>query len=290
MITDSFRDRALEIFRFQASHCEPYARYMTLLGVDATRINRVEDIPYMPIEFFRSHRIYCSPLEPEAVFNSSGTTGSDTSRHYVASLALYRESFMRCFEHFYGSPSQYELRTMLPSYRPGSSLLYMVEHLKPHCTGKRVMLIGVTFALLEAARSRTTEPLPSGSIVIETGGMKGRDYQISREELHRQLTKGFGVEAIHSEYGMCELLSQAYSLGGGRFECADSMMVCARDLLNPLHCVSYGEVGGINVIDLSNKYSCSFIATGDKGVVYEDGSFEILGRIQGEILRGCNML
>ncbi len=290
IISGGFESTALEIFRFQASNCEPYRRYIQLLGVNANEVISLDKIPFLPIEIFRSHRVYCANSNAQLIFNSSGTTGDDTSTHYVASAELYTDSFLAGFKQFYGTASQYKLKTLLPSYREGSSLLYMIRELEKQCIGNRVMLIGVTFALLEAARSGQCERLPSGSIVIETGGMKGRDYQIERSELHRELCDAFGVDSIHSEYGMCELLSQAYSKGSGLFYPSSTMRVMGRRTDNPMAAAKYGEVSGLNVVDLSNYYSCSFIATGDRGVVYDNGSFEVLGRLEGEILRGCNML
>lgn len=283
-------EKILDIFRVQARDCAPYRQYIELLGVDVEAVDEVRKIPFLPIEIFRTHRVYCAQSEPEAVFSSSGTTGAATSRHYVASLAAYGASFEACFEQFYGSPSQYELRTLLPSYREGSSLLYMVDRLKPRCTGSKILLLGVSFALLEAARSGQVEKLPAGSIVMETGGMKGRGYDISREQLHAELKQAYGVAQIHSEYGMCELMSQAYSSGGGRFRTPRSMQIFVRKVDNPLREAEVGEVGGLNVIDMNNRNSCSFIATGDRGIKHADGSFEVLGRLEGEILRGCNML
>ncbi len=290
IINTNFESVALDIFRTQAHECEPYSRYLELLGVDASRVDNLAEVPFMPIEFFRTQRVYCAEHKEELVFSSSGTTGAETSHHYVASAELYQESFMAGFRQFLGDPSAYKLVTLLPSYRPGSSLLYMIDHLQRHCTGERVLLWGVTFALLEAARSGEMGVLPPGSIVIETGGMKGRAQEITTEELHRELCEGFGVERVASEYGMCELLSQAYSLGGGLFSPSQTMRVVGRSLTNPLNGAAIGQECGLNVIDLANRYSCSFLATGDGGVVYEDGTFRVLGRLQGEILRGCNML
>ncbi len=288
--TQGFEGAALEAFRFQSQACEPYSNYLKLLGIDPSAVTRVEDIPYLPIELFRSHRVYCAKSEPELCFSSSGTTGADTSRHYVASAELYNESFMSGFREFFGSENNYRLETLLPSYRPESSLLYMIDKLSKVCTGNRTILWGVTFALLEDARSGRDVTLAEGSIVVETGGMKGRGEEIARDQLHCELTKAYAVEAIASEYGMCELLSQAYSSGDGIFRTSSTMKVVGRSLDNPLAMSSEGELCGINIIDLANWYSCSFIATGDYGRVYGDGSFEVLGRIKGEILRGCNML
>lgn len=284
------KEQILEIFRHQALNCEPYAKYVNLLSIDIQRVTEIEEIPFLPIEFFRSHKVYCARSEPQAVFHSSGTTGADTSSHYIASLELYEQSFLAAFNEFYGSPSAYNMRTMLPSYRPGSSLLYMVSKLQPLCTGSRVLLLGVSFALLEAVRSGDIQKLPAGSIVMETGGMKGHNYEISRAELHAELCDGFGVDKIHSEYGMCELLSQAYSSGDGIFRPSSAMQVYIRDASNPLKLLPDENIGGLNIIDLSNRYSCSFIATGDKAIKHTDGTFEVLGRLGGEILRGCNML
>lgn len=284
------KEQILEIFRHQALNCEPYAKYVNLLSIDIQRVTEIEEIPFLPIEFFRSHKVYCARSEPQAVFHSSGTTGADTSSHYIASLELYEQSFLAAFNEFYGSPSVYNMRTMLPSYRPGSSLLYMVSKLQPLCTGSRVLLLGVSFALLEAVRSGDIQKLPAGSIVMETGGMKGHNYEISRAELHAELCDGFGVDKIHSEYGMCELLSQAYSSGDGIFRPSSAMQVYIRDASNPLKLLPDENIGGLNIIDLSNRYSCSFIATGDKAIKHTDGTFEVLGRLGGEILRGCNML
>lgn len=286
----NFDEQAIAIFRRQIIDNEVYARYVSLLGVDPSTVTSVDEIPFLPIEFFRSHRIYSASSAPQLTFSSSGTTGGETSHHYVASAALYERSIVDCFTHFYGDPAQYELRTLLPSYRDGSSLLYMVRHLQPLCTGRRVLLLGVTFALLEQARAGRAERLAEGSIVMETGGMKGRMQQIDRAELHAQLCAAYGVEAIHSEYGMCELLSQSYSSGGGIFYPSPTQRVLARRLDNPLRLCAADEVGGINIIDLANVDSCSFIATGDRGIVHADHSFEIHGRIETEILRGCNML
>ncbi|MFI3287996.1 MAG: acyltransferase [Rikenellaceae bacterium] len=287
---EGFEAAALETFRFQAVHLDIYRRYIELLGIKPEEVTSLDGIPFLPIEFFRSHRVYCGEGVEELVFNSSGTTGGDTSSHYVASAALYRDSYEYGFREFFGDMGEYRLVTLLPSYRSGSSLLHMIEGLRGQCTGERVLLWGVTFALLEEAMSGRDVRLPEGSIVLETGGMKGREYEISREELHRVLCEAYGVESIASEYGMCELLSQGYSFGGGVFRPCGTMRIIGRDIESPLVTGLVGERCGINVIDLSNRYSCSFLATGDCGVVYEDGSFEIYGRIEGEILRGCNML
>lgn len=316
-----FEALALDIFRFQAAHCAPYRQYIDLLGVDPGGVVSVADIPSLPVEFFKSHRIWSAPSDrqPEVLFTSSGTTGTETSRHEVASVALYDASFTRGFEHFYGAPSSWSIFALLPSYleRSGSSLVWMVEHLqaqnrasggfylydhdkltadlqKAAQNSQKILLIGVAFALLDyaeylASRSLTLA-LPSDAVVMETGGMKGRRREVSRETMHETLCGAFGVERIHSEYGMTELLSQAYSDGEGLFRCPPWMRVTTRDLQSPLASASVGTVGGVNVMDLANLWSCAFLAIQDRGVVYADGSFRVLGRIEGAQLRGCNML
>ncbi len=314
---------ALEVFRYQAEHCEPYGRYIDLLGIDPSAVTGLREIPYLPVEFFKTHRIYSafSPEheEPEVVFTSSGTTGSETSRHYVASTALYEASFLRGFEHFYGAAAEWSIFALLPSYmeRTGSSLVYMAERLQAQnkgCggfylydhdkltadllsaaeRGEKILLIGVAFALLDYAEYLSSNGialnLPEGAVVMETGGMKGRRREVSRETMHETLCRAFGVGAIHSEYGMTELLSQAYSAGEGLFHCPPWMRVSIRDLQSPLQPLPAGRIGGIDVIDLANLWSCSFLAIQDRGIVYPDGSFRVLGRIEGAQLRGCNML
>ncbi|MFI3294521.1 MAG: acyltransferase, partial [Rikenellaceae bacterium] len=263
-----------------------------------------------------THKVYGAATEPDLLFTSSGTTGNDTSTHYVADRGIYEEAFLAGFEQFYGDPTQYSIFALLPGYleRQGSSLVYMVEKLhqkNPNKGGfylndldqlaqqlemakannEKIFLIGVTFAMVEFAQ-RYSLQLPPDAIVMETGGMKGRGRSIEREELHELLGGGFGVRKIHSEYGMTELLSQGYSSGEGIFYPSDSMIVCGRSLDNPL-VIKEGRFKqniGLNIIDTANWQSCSFIATGDYGELYEDGGFTIKGRIEGEILRGCNML
>lgn len=316
-----FERIALEVFRFQASDCEPYRRYIDLLGIDPVTVTETKDIPYLPVEFFKSHMIYGAPMdqEPEIVFTSSGTTGSETSRHYVRSTILYEQSFTKGFEHFYGPAREWSIFALLPSYmeRTGSSLVYMVERLqaqnkarggfylydhdkltadlmKAAEKGEKILLIGVAFALLDYADYLSARnvrlSLPENAVVMETGGMKGRRREVSRGTMHEMLCKAFGIGAVHSEYGMTELLSQAYSTGEGLFRCPSWMRVSMRDLQDPLRSVPAGQTGGVNVIDLANLISCSFIAVQDRGIVYGDGSFRVFGRIEGAQLRGCNML
>lgn len=307
---EEFRAAALETFHYQMAHCKPYRQYVELIG--KSEVNSLDEIPFMPIEFFKSHSIYTESTPAEIVFTSSGTTSQETSRHEVASIELYHQSFTNGFNHFYGSPKDYSIFALLPSYmeRQGSSLVMMVEQLQAMNPdrggfylynhqqlaldletalerGESVMLIGVTFALLDFAGQSTMDL--SGAIVMETGGMKGRREEISRSELHNILCKAFNVTQIHSEYGMTELLSQGYSRGSGIFETPPWMQVSIRSLQDPLQNQLWGS-GGINIIDLANRHSCAFIATGDNGRVAEDGKFEIFGRIVGEQLRGCNML
>ncbi|MEG2319143.1 MAG: acyltransferase [Mucinivorans sp.] len=307
-------EQALQLFRQQYANTEPYHRWVDLLGIAPAGVDTLEKIPFLPIEFFRNERLYCANHEPELIFTSSGTTGSQSSTHYVASAAEYEHSFTECFKQFYGSPEQYTFFALLPSYleRQGSSLVYMAQKfhdksmnkggffLYDHLSlknsleravdaGHKILLLGVSFALLDFADHYHIQ-LPQGAIVMETGGMKGRHRELSRQELHRTLCKAFGLKTIHSEYGMCELLSQAYSWGEGIFRCPDSMAILIRSASNPLEILPFGQVGAINIIDLNNRHSCSFIATQDKGIAMEDGSFQILGRMEQSPLRGCNML
>lgn len=311
---ENFEDVALEVFRFQSFSNPVYNQYIRLLGVNPKDVKCIGSIPYLPISMFKFHRVLVDGFEPEIVFTSSGTTGSETSRHYVASTLIYQESFIKSFNIFYGDPSQYRILALLPSYleRQGSSLVYMVKHLIDstvcHQSGfyinnydelakvlidqpdqcKQTLLIGVTFALLELAkkdRFRLTN-----TIVMETGGMKGRGNELVRSELHKILADAFGVDRIHSEYGMTELLSQAYSKGDGIFSCPPWMKVLIRDPYDPFELMPNERSGAVNVIDLANLYSCSFIQTDDLGVLHNDGSFEILGRMDGTQIRGCNLL
>lgn len=307
-----FPAAALDIFRFQAEHCAPYREYISHLGVDPVQVDTVGKIPFLPIEIFKSHRVYCGTDEPQTVFTSSGTTGQTPSCHYVASLPLYEESFTKGFELFYGSPQQTALFALLPNYleRSGSSLVYMADRLirmgdgggfflhdhdellrqldKAAQDGKNILLLGVSFALWELAEKRRFNH--PNLTVMETGGMKGRREEITREELHAILCDSFGVTSIHSEYGMTELLSQGYSAGDGLFRCPPWMKIIIRDTYDPLETLPNGHTGGINVIDLANLYSCSFIETQDLGVGYADGSFRILGRIDKSEIRGCNLM
>jgi phenylacetate-coenzyme A ligase PaaK-like adenylate-forming protein len=311
----TFRATALKVFHYQARHTPVYREYIQTLGIDPSRIDEPEEIPFLPIEFFKSHRVIGEGKDAGAIFESSGTTGTTPSRHHVADTALYRESFTRGFEAFYGDPGRYCIVALLPSYleRKGSSLVYMMDHLitqsahpesgfylddlgalseilqKRNHDRTPTLLIGVSFALLDLAENH---PMKMGEqlTIMETGGMKGRRTEMIRSELHQRLKEAFGLPTTHSEYGMTELLSQAYSSGKGRFQTPPWMKVLVRDPNDPLSLLSTGQAGGINVIDLANIYSCSFIATGDLGKTHRDGGFEILGRFDHSDIRGCNLM
>lgn len=310
---EGFEALALEIFRFQYENSLIYKAYVDALIPDITTIDAVNKIPFLPVRFFKSQNVVTTNFEPEKVFESSGTTGSVNSRHFVKDLSLYEESFLRSFELFYGSIKDYCIVGLLPSYleRNNSSLVYMVNELIKQSDNpqsgfyldeyeklasviielekkeQKTLLIGVTFALLDFA-----EQFPmfmQYTTILETGGMKGRRKEMIREELHAVLQNAFKVPSIHSEYGMTELLSQAYSKGDGIFNTPPWMKILVRDEEDPLFVKQTGS-GIINVIDLANIYSCSFIATDDAGKIYDDNGFEVLGRVDGSDLRGCSLL
>ena len=310
-----FETCALETFLEQYHQVPVYREFCDLLGKNPTNVQRLDDLPFLPIEFFKTHKVLRKGTEAETVFRSSGTTGSSLSQHYIADLEWYRKSFLKGFEHFYGPPSNYCILALLPSYqeRPDSSLIHMVSDLisrsghpesrfavtNPNSlystleglekSGERqILLLGVSFALLDLANRHPR--VLERTIVMETGGMKGRRKEMVREELHQILRSGFGVADIHSEYGMTELLSQAYSKGAGLFRCPPWMQVRTRDPEDPLSYVGFGRTGGINVIDLANQDSCCFLATQDLGRLYADGSFEVLGRFDHSDIRGCNLM
>ena len=304
-----FEREALRLFRHQAEHCAPYAEYVRLLGVEPSQAQRVEDIPMLPIEIFKSHKVYCGKQEPQMTFTSSATTGMVQSRHYVEDIALYERAFTEAFRHFYGDERECSIYALLPSYleREGSSLVYMAERLIAQCGGggfylhdyekllndmshdpNPKILLGVTYALLDLAENYA--PKLENTVVMETGGMKGRRKELPKSELHKVLCSAFGVERIHSEYGMAELMSQAYSSGEGLFRTPRWMKVLVRDVNNPFRRLPSGRRGGLDIIDLANRSSCAFIATEDMGVRYDDGSFRIEGRISQSDIRGCNLL
>ncbi len=309
-----FSSLALEVFRFQYQQNLTYRTFCQHLGLAPTHVDAPNTIPFLPIQFFKTHRVSTGEFTPEIIFTSSGTTGQIPSKHFVADKALYQRSFFQTFQQFYGRPEEYCILALLPSYleREGSSLVYMVDalieasghpesgfYLHEHellaeklqrldSNGTPILLIGVSFALLDLIQKHSFQL--KNTLVMETGGMKGRRREMIREELHRKLSNGFGVPHIHSEYGMTELLSQAYSTGGGRFQCPPWMKVLIRDPEDPLSLLPPGKTGGVNIIDLANMNSCSFIATQDLGKLFPDGSFEILGRFDHSDLRGCNLM
>jgi len=309
-----FWELAMEVFRYQARHNEVYRQFCHDLGCDPLQVKTPEDIPFLPIELFKSRKVVSFAGKEACVFTSSGTTGSVPSRHYVADLSVYERSFMTGFRHFYGEVSGYAVLALLPGYleRQDASLVYMTRRLIQESghyqssfysnnmqdlvkglkmlqkEGVRTLLLGVSFALLDLAG---LHPMPlKRTIVMETGGMKGRRREMIREELHRILSTAFQQEHIHSEYGMTELLSQAYSKGDGLFACPPWMRVVARDSNDPLELIGHGRSGGLNVIDLANIHSCSFLATQDLGKTYPDGRFEVLGRFDHSDVRGCNLM
>lgn len=309
-----FEKVALKVFRFQYENNLVYREFCDFLKTDVQRVKSLEQIPFLPIQFFKSHKVVSNENPVQETFTSSGTTGMATSKHFVTDISLYEESYRKGFSQFYGNIEDYVVLALLPSYleREGSSLIYMVEdliqmtnnpesgfYLHNHdelieklihldSSGQNVILIGVTYALLDLIEKHPFQL--QNTIIMETGGMKGQRKEMIREELHEQLCQGFGVTAIHSEYGMTELLSQAYSLGNGVFECPSWMQILVRDTEDALTYVANGKTGGINVIDLANINSCSFIATQDLGKKNPNNSFEVLGRFDNSDIRGCNLM
>lgn len=312
--TQKFEKEALKIFRFQADKNPVYKQFVDLLRIDPSDVLRLSEIPFLPVEFFKSHRVLSTTEPIDQIFSSSGTTGTIQSRHFVTDLNVYKNSFSRGFDYFYGSVKNYTVLALLPGYleREGSSLIYMVDHLIKasdskdsgfylneleqlsellttlDTKGNKVLLIGVTYALLDLIEAHQFRL--KNTIVMETGGMKGKRKELIRSELHELLSDGFGIDKIHSEYGMTELLSQAYSKGDGIFETPPWMKIFIRDTEDPFHYLSRGRTGGINVIDLANVNSCSFIATQDLGRQLSEHKFEILGRFDHSDIRGCNLM
>ena len=309
-----FEKLALISFKHQAKSNLVYKQFLSYLNTDINTIKSTQEIPFLPIQFFKSHTIISGINSVEQTFSSSGTTGNLTSKHYVTDISLYEKSYISTFEQFYGNIEDYTILALLPSYldRDGSSLIFMVNDLIQRskksksgfyldnlsdlkktlidldANGERVLLIGVSFALLDLIESYTFKL--KNTIVMETGGMKGRRKELIRSELHTELKKGFGVSNIHSEYGMTELLSQAYSNGNGIFKTPPWMKIMVRDTDDALTFLPNRKTGGINIIDLANFNSCSFIASQDLGKTYADGTFEILGRFDHSDIRGCNLL
>ncbi|WP_310560331.1 acyl transferase [Flavobacterium sp.] len=323
-----FEKIALKTFRFQYENNLVYREFCEFLKTDVQKVKSLDQIPFLPIQFFKSHKVISNENPIQETFSSSGTTSplapkggeSDeklspvTSKHFVTNVSLYEESYRKGFSQFYGNIEDYVILALLPSYleREGSSLIYMVEDLiqmtknpesgfylynheeliekllRLDTSGQNVILIGVTYALLDLIEKYLFQL--HNTLIMETGGMKGKRKEMIREELHEQLCEGFGVTAIHSEYGMTELLSQAYSLGNGVFECPSWMQILIRETEDALTYVSDGKTGGINVIDLANINSCSFIATQDLGKKNPNNSFEVLGRFDNSDIRGCNLM
>jgi hypothetical protein len=313
-----FSKAAMELFRFQAQHNSVYKTFLSHINCNPLAVNGIEHIPFLPISLFTTQTITTGEFIADQVFESSKTTGTVAAKHHLASLQLYRKSFIKGFELAYGNPLEYKFLCLLPSYleRQNSSLVYMFQHLvsltehlgsnfylynheellqelqKSKETQTKTILLGVSFALLDIVDNNRLN-VGESTIVMETGGMKGRRKELIRQELHEVLCNGFGVSKIHSEYGMTELLSQAYSKGEGIFSCPPWMKLCLRDVYDPqslLPPTAIGKTGAVNIIDLANVYSCAFIATNDLGRCVSSGEFEILGRIDNADVRGCNLM
>ena len=312
---DAFREAALQTFRFQYGHNSVYREWASLLKVDPPQVSEVEEIPFLPIEFFKSRPVVSTPVHNDTVrFTSSATTSQTPATHFVNDLSWYEESFLKGFELFYGKPSEYCILALLPNYlqRGGSSLVYMCERLIRESqhrfsgffldamddlkekirllnrSGQKTLLIGVSYALMDLCENGLH--LNSNFIVMETGGMKGRRKEMLKPELHAYLKKGFRTQSIHSEYGMTELLSQAYSRSNGEFESPPWLRFLVREVTDPLKIRQDGKTGGINVIDLANQHSCAFIATKDLGRITERNTLELMGRYDNSDIRGCNLL
>ena len=309
-----FKTCALQVFRHQFKNNAIYRSFCDLLYIHSSDVKEIEEIPFLPIQFFKSHAVLSSTQAVKETFTSSGTTGSSVSKHMVTDLSWYTKSYTKSFEYFYGPIEEYTVLGLLPNYleRDGSSLIYMVDDFIKKSNnpasgfylnnltelsktlialdkkGEKVLLIGVTFALLDLIERQQFKL--QNTIIMETGGMKGRRKEIIRNELHEILCAGFGVSKIYSEYGMTELLSQGYSSGDGVFDCPPWMKILARDTEDALTMVGTNKTGGLNVIDLANYNSCSFIATQDLGKVDNNGCFEVLGRFDHSDIRGCNLM
>ena len=304
-----FERAALEVFHFQAERCAPYKQYIELLGIDHRAVESVEQIPFLPIELFKTHDIYCGEQAPEKIFTSSNTGSTVASRHMMSDLRTYELAFFSSFEQFYGDVKDWSIYGLLPNYlqREGSSLIYMVDRMIARSGSggfyldeyekmladmaadpKPKILLGVSYALWDLAEQYA--PKLTNTIVMETGGMKGKREELPKSEFHKILTSAFGVEKIHSEYGMAELTSQGYSAGDGIFRAPQWMKVLIRDVNNPLMIHPAPARGAVNIIDLMNITSCAFIATQDIGRTFSDGSFAVDGRLSGADIRGCNLL
>jgi phenylacetate-coenzyme A ligase PaaK-like adenylate-forming protein len=311
---EDFTKVTIEVFKHQFKNNSVYRSFCDLLYLHPSDVSKIEEIPFLPIQFFKSRKVLSSLEEVQETFTSSGTTGSITSKHFVTDIKLYKESYLKGFAHFYGNIEDYVVLALLPNYleRESSSLVFMVDDfirkskniesgfylnnidelakklIKLDEIGQKVLLMGVSFALLDLIEKHQFKL--KNTIIMETGGMKGRRKELIRNELHQLLQSGFGVDEIHSEYGMTELLSQGYSKGSGLFETPPWMKVLTRDTEDALTILPLGKAGGINVIDLANYNSCSFIATQDLGKVHKNQTFEILGRFDTSDIRGCNLM
>jgi len=309
-----FNEFALKIFNYQAENNPVYKEFLYHLGITISSVDSYKNIPFLPVQLFKTHKIISGQNDFKKIFFSSGTTGTTRSKHYLKDIKLYENSFMNTFSRFYGEIKDYCVLALLPTYleNESSSLVYMVDKLiqksthpesgfylnniealalqlkKLDASGQKTILFGVSYALIDLADQFPMQL--SHTIIMETGGMKGTRKELTKSELHQFLTKKLGVEKIHSEYGMTELLSQAYAKGDGKFFTPPWMEILIRDTYDPFSLVPQGRSGGINIIDLANIYSCSFIETQDLGKINKDGSFEVLGRFDYSDIRGCNLL
>lgn len=310
----NFEDLALQLFKYQASHVPIYQAYLRQLNIQPEKIHQVIDIPFLPIHFFKTHAVYDhTQHQPKLVFESSGTTGQIPARHEIVDPTVYEKSFTLGFKQRWGPPTDHCILGLLPSYleRSHSSLVYMVKHLMSQSghpsngfylhdhqklsdtlanlerEGQATILFGVTYALLDFAEDFPIQL--QHTQIIETGGMKGRKQEMTREEVHEKLKKQFNLNQIHSEYGMSELMSQAYTKADGNFACPPWMRLLVRDVNDPFDIQTDGR-GAINIIDLANLHSCSFLATEDVGEVFQDGRFVIQGRMDASEIRGCSLM
>ena len=311
---DDFETLALEVFQYQFQNNEIYSEFVKSLNISPEKIKSIYEIPFLPVEIFKTRKVLTGNESYQRIFTSSGTTGDQASKHYVKDISLYEINFSKIFSLFYNSPSDYTILALLPSYleREGSSLIYMTDKLIKATQSpgsgfyldeykklfsileqlkkekRKTILFGVTYALLDFIFSfKINFP---GLIIMETGGMKGKRKEMVREEVHELLCAGFGVEVVHSEYGMTELLSQAYSCGNGIFKSPAWMRILVRDPYDPIKPAALKTSGGINIIDLANIDSCAFVSTQDLGRVYPDHSFEVIGRFDFSDVRGCNLM
>ncbi len=312
--TADFETATIAVFKYQYQNCKVYKTFCDALNCNVSNVTKFEEIPFMPVDIFRGHKVYCSSKPPELCFHSSTTTGSIPSRHFVADSEIYDISIERCFKLFFGNPQKYCFLALLPGYleRENASLVYMAKRLmefsanensgfylyehkklknvieKLTDAGEQIILIGVSHALLNFAEKHSFNL--KNTIVMETGGMKGQRKEIIRQDLHERLKKAFDLSEIASEYGMTELLSQAYAAGSGKFKTPPWMKVFIKEINDPFANVLTGQTGTINIIDLANVHSCSFIATQDLGKENPDSTFEVLGRLDNSEMRGCNLM